>query len=209
MRKTLLIFDFDGTIADTLMVAEQVLNETGHEYGLPHVTRQQLMELKHKSIPELLKLSGLSWLQLPSFVNKMRKRFKKHLTKVRPIQGMPEILNTLKQRGYCMEILTSNTQEVVHTFLQDHQLSLFESVHAPPSLFGKAKVLNQILKRRGLLVSQVVMIGDELRDVEAAQKAGIESIAVTWGFNSEQLLRKGDPNHIVTEPAHLLELLGE
>lgn len=207
MRKSLLIFDFDGTIADTLMVAEQVLNETGKEYGLPKISRQQLMELKHKSIPELLKLSGLSWLQLPSFVRKLRSRFKSHVTQVHPIQGMPEILSTLKKRGYRMEILTSNAQEVVQCFLQDHGLLVFEFVHAPDNIFGKSKALKNILKRRKLSASQVIMIGDELRDVEAAQKVGIESIAVTWGFNSEQLLRTGGASHIVTQPDHLLQLL--
>ncbi|MEM7371624.1 MAG: HAD-IA family hydrolase [Bacteroidota bacterium] len=207
MRKSLLIFDFDGTIADTLVVAEQVLNETGREFGLPRISRQQLMEFKHKSIPELLKLSGLSWIQLPSFVKKLRSRFKSHAKQVNPIQGMPEILSTLKTRGYRMEILTSNAQEVVQCFLQDHDLSVFEFVHAPDSIFGKSKALKNILKRRKLSASQVVMIGDELRDVEAAQKVGMESIAVTWGFNSEQLLRKGGANHIVTKPDHLLQLL--
>ena len=208
MRKSLLIFDFDGTIADTLVVAEEVLNETGEEFGLPRISRQQLMELKHKSIPELLKLSGLSWLQLPAFVRKLRLRFKSHIARVSPIQGMPEILNVLKTKGYRMEILTSNTQEVVNSFLREHELLLFEFVHAPDSIFGKSKALKTILKKRKLNCSQVVMIGDELRDVEAAQKVGMDSIAVTWGFNSEQLLRRASPSHIVTEPSHLLHLLG-
>ena len=207
MRKSLLIFDFDGTIADTLLVAETILNETGREYGLPNISRQQLMELKHKSIPELLKLSGLTWLQLPSFVRKLRSRFKTHMGQVLPIQGMPEILYELKGKGYRMEILTSNTQEAVQSFLQDHELHLFEFVHSPDSIFGKSKALKHILKRTQLSCSQVVMIGDELRDVEAAQKVGVDSIAVTWGFNSEQLLRQAAPNYIATDPSHLLQLL--
>jgi HAD superfamily hydrolase (TIGR01549 family) len=207
MKKKLLIFDFDGTIADTLMVAEEILNETGEEFGLPKMTRPQMMELKHKSIAELLKISGVSWIQVPRLVHKLRNRFQNHISKVEPIRGMPELLFTLQHQGYRMGILSSNTQEGIAHFLQRHQLPPFEFILTPKSIFGKSKALKSALKRINMAGRDALMIGDELRDIEAANKAGVEAIGVTWGFNSSELLLHGAPLHIISVPAQLLEVL--
>lgn len=207
MVKRLLIFDFDGTIADTLQVAEVIVNDLARDFGLPNVTREQIMHLKHKSIKELLHMSGLSWAQLPTFVRKARRQFRSHLTQVPPIAGMPELLQHLAKRGFRMGILSSNTQEGVNTFLAQHHLEYFDFVHTPDSIFGKGRRLRKILKASGLPPEALVMIGDEIRDVEAAHFAGIEAIAVSWGFNTPELLAEGSPTHIVHHPAELQALL--
>lgn len=202
----MLIFDFDGTIADTLPVAVQIVNALGGEFGFRSVQEEEFLELKHKSIKELLALSGLSWLQLPLFVKRARDLFKEHLLEVHPILGMPEILHTLHRRGYRMGILTSNTPEGVQHFLQTNEVHLFEFIHAPDSIFGKSKVIRKIMKNSRLTPAEIVMIGDEVRDMEAAQKAGVASVGVTWGFNSAQLLKTTRPDHVIEEPAELLSL---
>lgn len=206
MKKTLLIFDFDGTIADTLVVALKILNELGQDFDLPPVDREQFIELKQKTIPELMQLSGLSWFQLPRFIKKARKRFRTHLGEVAPVQGMPEVLQRLRESGQRMGILTSNTQEGVSEFLQAHALQYFEFIHAPDSLFGKASVIRKVLAHEALQPDEVVMIGDELRDVEAAQKVGVDSVAVSWGFNTPDVLQRGSPRHLIDRPHQLLDM---
>ena len=206
MKKKLIIFDFDGTIADTLVVAEQIMHDLAPDFGLPIVTRNEILALKHKSVPELLKLSGLSWAQLPIFVHKARNKFKVYLTQVNPILHMPETLSTLQKRGYQMGILTSNSKASVNQFLTDNQLQFFDFIHAPRSLFGKSKMMRRIIKHYKLQPGEVSMIGDEIRDVEAAQKVGIDSVAVTWGFNSEDLLKTKTPCHLVNQPRQLLDI---
>lgn len=206
MEKKLLIFDFDGTIADTLVIAEEVMHELAPEFNLPKVSRQEIIRLKHKSIPELLKISGLSWHQLPLFVRKARLGFKRHIDKVQPIVGMPEILQLLKRQGFRMGILTSNSRDSVRAFLGTHKLDLFEFIYAPRSLYGKSGVIRKILKKGGFAPEEVIMIGDEIRDVDAAHKVGVDAIAVTWGFNSEELLLTKKPRHLVRRPDELLQL---
>ena len=51
------------------------------------------------------------------------------------------------------------------------------------------------------------MIGDETRDVTGARQAGIKSIAVTWGINSEKLLRRKKPTFVLKKPRELIDLL--
>lgn len=206
MNKSLIIFDFDGTIADTLRVGLSIINDLGEEFGFRRLNQNEFIELKGKSVPELLKLSGLSWLQLPIFISRARQRFKSYLKQVTPIKGMPEILQILHQRGYRMGILTSNTQEGVNHFLQNHHLQLFEFIHASDSLFGKAAVIKKILNQYQLTNQEVIMIGDEVRDMTAADKAGIDGIAVTWGFNDEKLLTTNKHAKLVRLPRELLPL---
>ncbi|MEO0468456.1 MAG: HAD-IA family hydrolase [Bacteroidota bacterium] len=207
MQKNLLIFDFDGTIANTLAVAHHILNEVGQEFNLPKVNQQQVMALKGKSVREAMKMANMPWWKLPLFVRKARVRFREHLEKVSPIQGMPEILDALRQRSYRMGILTSNSEEGVRLFIEAHQLGDFEFIHAPDSIFGKSRMIKRILSQNQLEPEAVIMIGDEVRDVNAANKAGIDSIAVSWGFNSEDLLRNSKPTHLIHNPNDLLQLL--
>ncbi|MDX2245738.1 MAG: HAD-IA family hydrolase [Bacteroidia bacterium] len=208
MPKKLLIFDFDGTIADTLVIAEQIMLELSPEFNLPAVSRQEIIHLKHKSIPELLKISGLSWRQVPQFVRKARLCFKKYIDQVKPITGMPDILHNLRGQGYRMGILTSNSLDSVNVFLNNHELQLFEFVYSPDSLFGKSRVIRRVMRKNRMEPQDMVMIGDEIRDVEAAHKAGVDSIAVTWGFNSAELLQAHSPVYMVHQPEELLHLLG-
>lgn len=206
MDKTLLIFDFDGTIANTMEVAVEIINGLGEEFGYPSVDAQELVELRHKSIPELMKLSGLSWLQLPLFIKRARDRFRDQIDEVSPIEGMPDVLQVLQERGYRMGILTSNTRDSVETFLQAYGLSLFEFIQAPDSIFGKSKSLKDLKKALRLKKKDMVMIGDEARDLEAAYKARIDAVGVCWGFNSRQLLQAHKPQALIDHPRELLDL---
>jgi phosphoglycolate phosphatase len=206
MKKQLLIFDFDGTIANTWVVAGRILREMSHEFSLPPFEDEQLYDLKGKHIREVVNLAGLNWWQLPRFLTKARSLFKAYIEHVPPIVGMPETLQDLRQQGYKMGILTSNAEESVATFLESHQLTGFEFILSPNSLFGKAPIIKKVLKYRKLAHQEVIMIGDEVRDINAAAKAGVDSMAVSWGFNSVELLQSSEPTHLVHTPEELLWL---
>jgi phosphoglycolate phosphatase len=62
-------------------------------------------------------------------------------------------------------------------------------------------------KENHLNCSHVIYIGDETRDIIAAQKAGIRSVAVTWGYNSHKALKAHHPDHLIHSPQALLQLL--
>lgn len=208
MEKELIIFDFDGTIADTLAVAAEIFNTVGYEFGLPKLSPEQFAELKQKRIHELMDLAGLSWLQLPLFIKRAREEFKKQIDIVVPIPGMPEVIQTLHKEGYRMGILTSNTAENVQHFLHKYDIDYFEFIIAPGSIFGKSGALKDILKRNKLKARQAIMIGDEMRDIKAAHKCKVDMIAVNWGFNAKELLVQGKPRFLVQHPTQIVETFG-
>ncbi len=206
-RRNLIVFDFDGTIADSVPAALHILNDLGRAYKIPHVDSHLAAELKHKSIKELMNMSGLSWLQLPGFLRKAQIRFRHMIHEVMPIEGMPELIRHLQREEVRMGILTSNREDNVRDFLARFDLEGFEFVECSTSLFGKAKKLRRIIKQTRVPAHEIVMIGDELRDMEAAKRVGVESVAVTWGFNSAELLQSASPDHLVYKTEELAQLL--
>jgi len=76
-------------------------------------------------------------------------------------------------------------------------------------LFGKGRALRRILRAEGVASAEAVYVGDEVRDIEAARSVGVTAVAATWGFQSEGILRASNPDHIITEPRQLLDLISK
>ncbi|MDP2837766.1 MAG: HAD-IA family hydrolase, partial [Candidatus Moranbacteria bacterium] len=98
-----------------------------------------------------------------------------------------ELLSTLRSQGYSIGIVSSSKQETTAALLKKFQLSVDFSYQC--TLFNKAKVLKQVLSEKNLSVTDVIYVGDEVRDIEACQKIGLPIIAVTWGLNSKEALQ--------------------
>ena len=106
-------------------------------------------------------------------------------------------------------MLTSNKEDNVRRCLRANGAEgFFSFVVGYPRLFGKGKALRRIVRAGRLGRPEVLYVGDEVRDVEAARTAGVAAAAVTWGFHSESLLRGSGPDHVLTAPTELLTLVG-
>jgi phosphoglycolate phosphatase len=126
---------------------------------------------------------------------------------VQPFAGIPEMLRLLKQEGFILGILTSNSEENVNLFLQRHNLELFDFVRSSSRLFGKAREIRGILKKGRWAKEEVIFIGDECRDIEASHKAGVRVAAVSWGFNTPEALLALQPAALLHEPQEISRLL--
>ncbi len=110
-------------------------------------------------------------------------------------------------RGVRFGILSSNTQENVKQFLDKNELDFFDFVRTGKSVFGKSHMINKIIKQRKVRKSDVFYVCDEVRDIEAAKKSGIKSVAVTWGYNTKDALIKENPDFIVDTPEELRNII--
>lgn len=125
-------------------------------------------------------------------------------------KGMEEVLERLHKAGVSMYIMSSNSPGNIRRLMEARGLShYFEHVYGNVGIFGKAKRLRQIVKRNHLDVTRVVYVGDEGRDIEAAKRVGVKSVAVTWGFNSAELLEKHQPFALISTPVGLGALFDE
>ena len=120
---------------------------------------------------------------------------------------MPEVITQLIAHAYSLSIVTSNTKEAVTEFLTKQQLNYFDHIYSDKSLFGKHVVLDNFIKKHSINRDEAIYIGDEIRDIEAAHKAHLKIIAVTWGFNSKAGLVKYHPDYLIDSPQELFATL--
>ena len=203
-----LVFDFDGTIADTLGETRRIFNVLAPEYGIRQVEEHELDALRHLSLKELLKHLKIPKRRVPALISRGTGMMRGNITQLQLIPGMREVLVEMRRHVDSFGILTSNASANVELFLETHGLrEEFDFVSSTSKLTGKAKHLKAIRKTFSLRPEQMLYIGDELRDVKASQKAGIPIAAVTWGFNSRKSLAASSPDFLFDHPADFLRLL--
>lgn len=203
-----LIFDFDGTLADTLEEARRIFNELAPDYGLRSVEVEDLEELRHLTLNRVLRRLEIPRHRVPGLLARGTVLMRGNIGKLPLIDGMTEILPKLHDGGRTFGVLTSNSATNVDLFLHAHGLrQLFAFISSSSKLQGKARHLRALQKSYSLNVEETLYIGDETRDVRAAKKAGMPVAAVTWGFNSKEVLAREEPDFLVSSPDELVDLV--
>ncbi|MBD0266903.1 MAG: HAD hydrolase-like protein [Cyanobacteria bacterium Co-bin8] len=204
---TTFLFDFDGTIADTLGAIVEISNRLAPEFGIEPVTTEEIKRLRDLSAEQLLRQTHVPLLKLVRLLRRVRRDLQAEIPHLSLNPGMAEALLKLKSEGHCLGIVTSNSAENVHLFLEVHSLQpCFQFVETGASVFGKNRVLRQLLRRQRLKPAEVLYVGDETRDVDASHRVGIRVIAVTWGFNSRVALERHRPDFLIDVPQTLIEI---
>jgi phosphoglycolate phosphatase len=200
-----LIFDFDGTIADsftTLDVFEEIMNRP------QKLTPEEIENLRGQKIKLILKYLKIKKWQIPKLAIKARKAMSVRIADVRPFDEIPKVVRDLKLDGFDMYILSSNGPENIRKFLATNDIEdCFRNIYGNISLRGKSAGLKKVLKHEKLNKNECVYIGDELRDIEAAKKVGIKIISVSWGFFHPETLKKAAPNALILKPTELSKIL--
>ena len=199
-----IIFDFDGTIADTLDSVVRIVNNHAEHFGYKKVTKQDIPYLQGKKPKEILSYLGISLFKLPLWIKKIHSEINKEIENVKPTVNISSLISELHHNpNFALGILTSNTQQNVNQFLYKNELEFFDFIRTGKSVFGKSHMLNKIIKQQKANKIDVFYVCDEVRDIEAAKKSGIHSIAVTWGYNSKDALIKENPNFLAETPDEL------
>lgn len=200
-----IVFDFDGTIADSIELALQSYNHIAHDFKLNPLTDKDRALIRSKRPQDIFKSSAVSKLKLPLIMLKVKKQMNHSIGEMNLIEGMETALQELKEQAYKLGILSSNSVENIQKFLQHHQLQhIFDFVVSERSLFGKDKTIKRIMKTKGIDKQDFIYVGDESRDIEAGRKAGVASIAVSWGLNDEQILTQSQPDYLIHHPRDLM-----
>lgn len=206
MSFKLVVWDFDGTLADSLPSAVTVFNRIAPEMGLRPI--EDLSAARSTPTRQLLKQHGISLWRLPRLVRKFQAAAAEEAGRLGLVAGVPEALHALAAAGVRLGVLSSNREDNIRRCLRANGVEQhFAFVVGYPRLFGKGKALRRIIRAERVDRADVLYVGDELRDVEAAKKVGVKAAAVTWGFHTADLLRTGVPDFVIDEVKGLLDLL--
>lgn len=141
----------------------------------------------------IIRYLQVPWWKIPFIARFMRKSMNERISEIRTFKGAEDLISDLSQ-GFQLGLVTSNSYENVVAILGQNVLSQFRFIECGTSLFGKKARFKKVLKRSGLSPSQIISIGDEVRDIEAAKNLGILSGAVTWGYAKRDVLLSARPD---------------
>lgn len=181
-RHRLAIFDFDGTLADSFPWFLKAIDEGALRFGYRRLAAAELEALRGQHARAVMAALGVPAWKLPRIMGFMRRRMGEQIDGIRLFPGVEAMLERLVDRGVQVALLTSNSEANVRRVLGERNAARIAHYACGVSLFGKQARIARLLKAATIPREAAILIGDELRDGEAANAAGIEFGAVEWGF---------------------------
>lgn len=201
-----IVFDFDGTLVNSEEVLLSIFNQLAEKYRYKKVNPDQLELLRNLSIRERSKALKFPLYKLPLMITKFYLMYKHSGKNLKLQPGMKELLDELKDKGYSLAVISSNSEQIIREILLMNQIDYIEHIVCSDKIFGKNKVINKFMKKHKLTKEQILYVGDEHRDIVACKKCGVKIIWVTWGFDRIELVGQEDPHYIARVPAEILDI---
>lgn len=204
MAKPYLLFDFDGTIANSIDKLFVLINGLAPRYGYQPISRELFEQLRNLPLRQAFKLLKLPLYKLGRAIPIVLHEYRKIVPDLEPCEGIVPMLRILEQEGIPMSLISSNNTEYVQAFLHNHEIACFDWVEGTGGILKKHTKINRQIKKHGLDKAQVVYVGDETRDIKAARKSKVRIISVAWGLHSAENLLNHKPDHLVRLPEEIV-----
>lgn len=204
----LVIFDYDGVLADTLDDLIHFGQEACNQLGVNHtVTKDDLSNLEVMSFATYGRACEVPEHLVDEFVKISLRLFAEKASPPAIFDGVSEVIQHFSA-SHKLAIVTTNSSQNVHAFLTQHGLdSLIHAVYGVDTPGSKAQKISIARERFANNGEAVFMIGDALSDVRSAKEAGVASIAVTWGHQSLETLMRGEPDYVVEAPRQIIKII--
>lgn len=208
MKQKVIIFDFDGTIANSLDTLVTISNRLAEQFGYKQTSQSELAELKKLTSREIIKQSGISIFKVPFLLRKVKAEMSFEIKNLKLFPGIREVLIELESMGHKLVIISSNSKSNILAFLDHNNLeNIFYYIYSGTTVFGKDKVINKFIRQENINIEDVIYVGDETRDIESAKKSKVLAIAVSWGFNTKEALAKENPDFLIEQPQELISVV--
>ena len=193
LKYRLVMFDFDGTLADSFPFFQSVYNGLADQHGLRRIEGGQVAQLRAMGTREIMRHIGMPAWKMPvvakSFIGKMAE----NAAGIALFDGIADTLRALSGAGVALAIVSSNSEHNVRRVLGPELGSLFIHFECGMSVFGKASRIRKVVRQSGIGAADALYVGDQGTDAEAAAKAGVAFGAVAWGYAPAETLRAHRP----------------
>lgn len=206
--KKAVIFDLDGTLLDTLADLRNSVNAALEAFGYPARTTDEVRRFVGNGIAKLVERALPDGNKNPDYeaVTDATRAYyaKKCRENTKPYDGIPEMLDTLREKGYQLAVVSNKPDQQVKKLCADFFSGKIDTAigqkegvllkPAPDSLFAALEALH-------CKPEEAVYVGDSDVDVQTAQNAGIPCISVLWGFRDRDFLEANGAQHFAETPA--------
>lgn len=215
-KTSLVIFDLDGTLLDTIGDLAVACNACLALRGLPQHSFEEYCRFVGNGIMRLVERALPEPLRTPENVALVRADFVRYYTEhidryTKPYDGIPELLAGLVRRGVRIAVASNKfqagTEKLVRLFFPDVEFAAVLGQRPGVPLKPSPAVVEEILAMTGTPRGEVLYVGDSGIDMETAAAAGVRSVGVTWGFRARQELVDAGAVHLADRPAEIAELL--
>lgn len=204
--KSVVIFDFDGTLADSFMVAIHVFCEATRRELMPH---EDISRLRGMGARQLLRELRIPLWRVPLLAWRVRRMMHRQLERIDLVPGIADAVRKLSKK-YRLFVVSSNSPENIRYVLGRFGIvDCFDDIYGNAQPLRKQRTLRRLLRDKSLQPDSVWYIGDATGDVEAAHHVGAKSIAVSWGYNNIAALERHHPDALVFTPEELVHAVGK
>jgi HAD superfamily hydrolase (TIGR01549 family) len=197
MKKIDFIFDWAGTLCDSFPVWQEIFRRIFEDKGKK---MPGLKELRKSTFVPYMKF----WEQyIPSMtqgeVNKLCEKYAvevKSEMKTKPFEGAKETLEWLVEKGARIFVVSSDYEKTLAQEMKEFGLRKYITEHRS-AVHDKDKAILELVKKYSLNPEKTFYVGDAEGDVRAGKDAGVMTIAVTWGFQDEDMLKKARPDYLI------------
>ncbi|ALC83122.1 MULTISPECIES: HAD hydrolase-like protein [Bacillus] len=203
------IFDFDGTIVESAQLVFDLFNSFADKYKYTRMPQDQSDYIRTITFKERFKKFNVPLVKIPMLTIDIVKKYKEAIPYLEPVEDIQSVLQTLKESGFKLILLSANSKENIEQFLQLNQMEYFDEILTSHRFFGRHLTLNNYIKKEKVARENVIFIGDEHRDIIACRKSNIKIISVTWGYDFEELLSQANPDFIVSKPVEIIDAIQE
>ncbi len=196
------IFDFDGTLANSMPVIIEIAEEMLQQ----DISDKEIARYRNMTVKQILKEAKIPIYKVPSLLVKGRPILQKRMHEVKLFDNLDDVIRQLADTGHNLYVVSSNSAGIINKFLEEYNLKkYFKHVYGNVGIFSKAQAIKKVMKREGIDVKSAIYIGDEVRDIEAAKKVRIPIISVTWGYNGKTILARFKPDILADKPADIIK----
>jgi phosphoglycolate phosphatase len=194
MHYDLIIFDLDGTLADSFPFFVGVHNRLASRHGFRHVEAAEVEALRGLSVREMMRRVGLPRWKLPWVARSFVRLMHEEGHRIATFDGVEAVLRELDASGIAQALVSSNSAGNARRVLGEERWRRFAHVECGASIFGKRRRIARVLAATGVPARRALYVGDQLTDAEAARAAGVAFGAVGWGYASLPSLLAMDPD---------------
>lgn len=194
MPKKVIIFDFDGVLADSFDTFYFLIKDAMAHIGIkisPSQYRNFFITNVHQSFKDFIK-NDKKFVLFSEFRNKNYDKY--YDAKLFP---KAEKLIRLLSKKYILTIASSGKKTNIKKLLKKNGIENLFYLILADSKFSKADMINKILRKYKSKPEKSTMVTDTVGDINVAKSIGLKTIAVTWGFHSKKTLLKSNPDLVI------------